>query len=76
VGHLADTGIVSASFMHRHASSPRALVACGGDSGCGDPAQFSREYRRQFGAPPSLDAIRMRNEADHPVASALSCTVE
>jgi AraC-like DNA-binding protein len=28
--------------------------------GYDSPSQFSREYRRQFGAPPSLDAARMR----------------
>jgi AraC-like DNA-binding protein len=27
------------------------------------PSQFSREYRRQFGAPPSADAARLRLEA-------------
>jgi AraC-like DNA-binding protein len=27
------------------------------------PSQFSRDYRRRFGAPPSLDAARLRGEA-------------
>jgi hypothetical protein len=34
------------------------------------PAQFSRQYRRQFGAPPSIDAVRMRGGAG-PAAAAL-----
>lgn len=29
--------------------------------GYDSPSQFSREYRRQFGAPPSLDAARLRD---------------
>ncbi|WP_137150912.1 AraC family transcriptional regulator [Devosia sp. FKR38] len=29
--------------------------------GYDSPSQFSREYRRQFGAPPSKDAIRLRS---------------
>jgi AraC-like DNA-binding protein len=29
-------------------------------------SQFSREYRRQFGAPPSQDAARLRGAAAHP----------
>jgi transcriptional regulator GlxA family with amidase domain len=31
--------------------------------GYDSPSQFSREYRRQFGAPPSLDATRLRDLA-------------
>src|ERR1700716_4325032 len=38
--------------------------------GYDSPAQFSREYRRQFGAPPSLDAVRLRGGAG-PAAAAL-----
>jgi hypothetical protein len=34
------------------------------------PSQFSREYRRLFGAPPSLDAVRLRGGAG-PAATAL-----
>jgi AraC-like DNA-binding protein len=36
--------------------------------GYDSPSQFSREYRRQFGAPPSRDAARRR---DAPAATAL-----
>jgi AraC-like DNA-binding protein len=32
-------------------------------------SQFSREYRRQFGAPPSLDAVRMRSGAGFAAAA-------
>jgi AraC-like DNA-binding protein len=31
--------------------------------GYDSPSQFSREYRRQFGAPPSRDALRLREAA-------------
>ncbi|MGC5009117.1 AraC family transcriptional regulator, partial [Streptomyces sp. DT203] len=30
------------------------------------PSQFSREYRRQFGAPPSRDAARLRQAVRTP----------
>jgi len=40
----------------------RAARLVGYDS----PSQFSREYRRQFGVPPSRDAVRMRETA--PIA--------
>jgi AraC-like DNA-binding protein len=31
--------------------------------GYDSPSQFSREYRRMFGAPPGRDAARLRSEA-------------
>jgi AraC-like DNA-binding protein len=31
--------------------------------GYDSPSQFSREYRRQFGAPPSRDAVQLRDAA-------------
>ncbi|MFD9701482.1 AraC family transcriptional regulator N-terminal domain-containing protein [Lentzea sp. NPDC059081] len=34
-------------------------------------SQFSREYRRQFGAPPSVDAARLRGHAFHEPVDAL-----
>lgn len=34
--------------------------------GYDSPSQFSREYRRQFGAPPSRDALRVREAAFVP----------
>lgn len=41
----------------------RATVADVGFAvGYGNASQFSREYRRAFGAPPGRDAIRMRND--------------
>lgn len=33
------------------------------------PSQFSREYRRQFGAPPGADAVRLRAGAGTPVTA-------
>jgi AraC-like DNA-binding protein len=36
--------------------------------GYDSPSQFSREYRRQFGAPPSKDAIKLRGTAASAVA--------
>ncbi|MFD5582163.1 AraC family transcriptional regulator, partial [Streptomyces pseudogriseolus] len=32
------------------------------------PSQFSREYRRLFGAPPSRDAARLREAGRAPAA--------
>jgi len=45
------------------ASHPNDITGVGHRVGYGSPSQFSREYRRLFGAPPSLDAVRMRGEA-------------
>jgi AraC-like DNA-binding protein len=39
--------------------------------GYDSPSQFSREYRRLFGAPPSRDAVRIRGGGGGPVAAAL-----
>jgi AraC-like DNA-binding protein len=43
------------------ANRPNEITAVGHRVGYDSPSQFSREYRRQFGAPPSLDAARMRD---------------
>jgi AraC-like DNA-binding protein len=45
------------------ASRPHDVTAVGQRVGYDNPSQFSREYRRQFGAPPSVDAARMRDGA-------------
>ena len=37
--------------------------------GYDSPSQFSREYRRQFGAPPSLDAARLRDVVPQSAAT-------
>jgi AraC-like DNA-binding protein len=42
------------------ANSPHDITGVGNRVGYDSPSQFSREYRRLFGAPPSLDAARMR----------------
>lgn len=42
------------------ATHPGAVTAVGHRVGYDSPSQFSREYRRHFGAPPSLDAARLR----------------
>jgi transcriptional regulator GlxA family with amidase domain len=39
---------------------PDDVAGVGFRVGYESPSQFSREYRRQFGAPPSLDAERLR----------------
>jgi AraC-like DNA-binding protein len=49
------------------ANQPNDITGVGHRVGYDSPSQFSREYRRQFGAPPSVDAGRLRS----PVASAL-----
>jgi AraC-like DNA-binding protein len=52
------------------ANRPNDITGVGLRVGYDSPSQFSREYRRQFGAPPSLDAVRMRGGAG-PAAVAL-----
>ncbi|MER5529283.1 AraC family transcriptional regulator [Streptomyces sp. NPDC002677] len=42
------------------ANHPNDITGVGHRVGYDSPAQFSREYRRQFGAPPSVDAMRLR----------------
>jgi AraC-like DNA-binding protein len=45
------------------ANRPNDITGVSSRVGYDSPSQFSREYRRQFGAPPSLDAARMREGA-------------
>jgi AraC-like DNA-binding protein len=52
------------------ANRPNDINGVGHRVGYDSPSQFSREYRRQFGAPPSIDAVRMRGGAG-PAAAAL-----
>ena len=42
------------------ATHPNEVTGVGYRVGYDSPSQFSREYRRQFGAPPSQDAARLR----------------
>ncbi|MBM2617962.1 AraC family transcriptional regulator [Actinoplanes sp. LDG1-06] len=49
------------------ATRPNDVTGVGHHVGYDSPSQFSREYRRQFGAPPSRDAARFR--ADAPLAA-------
>jgi AraC-like DNA-binding protein len=43
------------------ATHPNDVTAVSHRVGYGSPSQFSREYHRQFGAPPSQDAARLRD---------------
>ena len=52
------------------ANRPNDITGVAHRVGYDSPSQFSREYRRQFGAPPSVDAVRMRGGAG-PAAAAL-----
>jgi len=52
------------------ANHPNDVTGVGHRVGYDSAAQFSREYRRQFGAPPSIDAVRMRDRTG-PAAAAL-----
>jgi AraC-like DNA-binding protein len=52
------------------ANRPNDITGVGQHVGYDSPSQFSREYRRQFGAPPSIDAVRMRDGVG-PAAAAL-----
>ncbi|MBB5162803.1 AraC family transcriptional regulator [Mycobacterium sp. AZCC_0083] len=47
---------------------PRDVAGIGHVVGYDSPSQFTREYRRLFGAPPGQDAARLRTEPE-PVAS-------
>ncbi|MEU3854030.1 AraC family transcriptional regulator [Streptomyces sp. NPDC029554] len=49
------------------ATHPGDVTGVGRRVGYDNPSQFSREYRRQFGAPPSRDAARLRNTVRTPV---------
>jgi AraC-like DNA-binding protein len=42
--------------------NPHEVAAVGYAVGYGSASQFSREYRREFGVPPSEDALRMREQ--------------
>jgi AraC-like DNA-binding protein len=53
-------------MLARH---PNDIAGVGHEVGYGSPSQFSREYRRLFGAPPSLDVERMREEVNHASAA-------
>lgn len=44
------------------AAAPDDVAGVGYRVGYDSPSQFSREYRRQFGVPPSQDAQRLRTK--------------
>ncbi|MFJ8935223.1 AraC family transcriptional regulator N-terminal domain-containing protein [Streptomyces sp. NPDC102365] len=48
------------------ATHPGEVTGVGRRVGYDNPSQFSREYRRQFGAPPSQDAVRLRDAVRTP----------
>lgn len=50
------------------AARPGDVTAVGRRVGYDNPSQFSREYRRLFGAPPSRDAARLREAGRAPAA--------
>jgi AraC-like DNA-binding protein len=51
------------------ANSPNDVTGVGHRVGYDSPSQFSREYRRLFGAPPSLDAVHMRGDTGRAAAA-------
>jgi AraC-like DNA-binding protein len=51
------------------ANNPNDVTGVGQRVGYASPSQFSREYRRFFGEPPSRDAARLRDGASPPVAA-------
>jgi len=53
------------------ATHPTDVTGVGGRVGYDSPSQFSREYRRQFGVPPSQDAARLRGLPSGAVDPAL-----
>ena len=58
--------------MRLHEARTRLLVEPGDVAGAGfavgydSPSQFSREYRRMFGVPPSRDVVVLREAASPP----------
>ncbi|MEV8394227.1 MULTISPECIES: AraC family transcriptional regulator [unclassified Streptomyces] len=50
------------------ANHPNDVTGVGQRVGYDSLSQFSREYRRQFGAPPSVDAARLRGTAEPAAA--------
>ncbi|MEV4319492.1 AraC family transcriptional regulator [Actinocrispum sp. NPDC049592] len=44
-------------------AAPHDVAAIGHSVGYDNPSQFSREYRRMFGAPPGQDALRLQTMA-------------
>jgi AraC-like DNA-binding protein len=51
------------------ANRPSDITGLGHQVGYGSPAQFSQDYRRQFGAPPSIDAARVRGVVDPAITA-------
>jgi AraC-like DNA-binding protein len=51
------------------ADSPNDITGVGNRVGYDSPSQFSREYRRLFGAPPSRDAVRIRDRTGRATAA-------
>ena len=51
------------------ATHPNDVTGISRRVGYDSPSQFSREYRRQFGAPPSQDAVRLRDATLTPALS-------
>ncbi|MCA2211655.1 AraC family transcriptional regulator [Jidongwangia harbinensis] len=51
------------------AAHPNDVTGVSQRVGYDSPSQFSREYRRQFGAPPSQDAARLRDTEHRPAPS-------
>ena len=45
-------------------AQPRDVAGVGHLVGYDSPSQFTREYRRLFGAPPAQDAARLRTESE------------
>ncbi|MFD9003064.1 AraC family transcriptional regulator N-terminal domain-containing protein [Streptomyces sp. NPDC059582] len=54
------------------ATHPGDVTGVGQRVGYDNPSQFSREYRRRFGAPPSQDAARLRHTATRSPAGVLT----
>ncbi|MCM4079329.1 AraC family transcriptional regulator [Paractinoplanes hotanensis] len=53
------------------AAQPNDVTGISHRVGYDSPSQFSREYRRQFGEPPSRDAARLRDGSPAPAMSVL-----
>ena len=63
VGHITEASAREPFLAFVHIAEPGNVAGIGFAVGYESPSQFSREYRRMFGVPPSRDALALREAA-------------
>ena len=66
---MGESGRASSNRSVTLRSTAHDVTGVGHRVGYESASQFSREYRRQFGAPPSRDALRLRETVSAAVPS-------